>query len=251
MRRGKFPAKTNPYLAYATEPGLLMRWNQRLFGEKNVQVPIADVAGEDIQVLINKYKRGELSPVAEANYNAARKLVDYVKGADGFILTVPASKALIYKDGEQKERESSEVDYDPDVNLARILGDVYHYKKQVVHHDIKGIAVVITKWDLISKDAENMGIDIYTPEGLKHFMNVYFPSTSQVLGWYGLNNVRFFPSYVDLQRNQDGTVKKWNDGAGEKIEIVNRDYYGRPTRRPSYDERSYVNLIEYLKTFAS
>jgi hypothetical protein len=89
-----------------------------------------------------------------------------------------------------------------------------------------------------------MGMDIYTPDGLKEFMDVCFPGTSQILKFYGMEKVRFFPSYVHLQYESDGKIKRWTDDKSPMIKM-------QPRRRPSYSEKSYVDLISYLKSFAT
>jgi len=241
-KAGRFPQKTTAYNTYAAESGLLMRWKGFL-GEKRVQVPICDIAGEDIQVMIERFSKN-IGGIGRAAYSAARNLVDYVKESDGFILTVPASKALGIK-GIQLEKESTDIHFDPDVNLYRILDAVITHKEQSRGKPIKGIAVIITKWDLLRPYAENFGMDIYEPSGrgLTEFMDVCFPATSMILKDYGLENVKFFPSYVELERDSEGKPKTWPEG-DEKILIKGR-------RKPSYDEQTYINLIEWLRGFAN
>jgi hypothetical protein len=241
LRRGRFPEKTLPFQSIAAESGLLLQWDG-VFGSKKIQVPICDIAGEDIQVMIQKYSKTESGPSASA-YSAAMNLINYVRDSDGFILIVPASKALMFAEDKVVERESEDIAFDPDVNLNRILSDVYNHKKQSHGKPIKGIAVVITKWDLVMPYAQNMGMDIYTPSGLKEFMDVCFPGTSQILKFYGMDKIRFFPSYVDLDYNSDGSVKRWED----KTPVIKMNR----RRRPSYSEQSYVDMIGYLKSFAT
>lgn len=250
MRLGKFPEKTKAYETYAAESGLMMGW-ETWRGSKNIQIPICDIAGEDIQVMIQRFSKN-VGNIGAGAFSAAMNLINYVKDSDGFILTVPASKAVGVLD-EQIEKESKDVFFDPDVNLHRILDEIITYKESV-HKRVKGIAVVITKWDELRPYVESQGIDIYdqTGQGIKDFMNVYFPSTSQLLksNSIGMDKVRFFPSYVDLEYNKDGTKKTWKDGSNI-IKIKRRDALGKPIRKPSYPEQQYVNLIEYLRTFAN
>ena len=243
LRSGRFPEKTQAYSPYRAESGLLLRWKGRL-SEKRVQVPICDIAGEDIQIMIERFhKNVGLGPSA---YSAAMKLVNYVKESDGFILTVPASKALGIKGFAEREKESGDIHFDPDVNLHRILSAIMTHKEQSRGTPIKGVAVVITKWDLLRPYAENLGMDIYDPSGagLKEFMDVCFPATSMILKDYELNEkLRFFPSYVELERDRNGKAKTWGPN-NFKISVGAR-------RNPSCDLQSYVNLIEWLRGFAN
>lgn len=244
LREGRFPSKTQAYHIYAMESGLLLREQRRFRREKRIHIPICDIAGEDIQTMIKGYKH--LGSIGQTAYSAAMNLVNYVKDSDGFILTVPASKALGVKGFPNPEKESDKIHFDPDVNLHRILSAILTHKEQSKGRPIKAIAVIITKWDLLRPYAENIGMNIYEPsgQGLKEFMDTCFPATSMILKDYGLDNVQFFPSYVDLEYDLKGQPRRWLDGdQGFKI-VTNK-------RVPSCDLQSYVNLIEYLLTFAT
>ena len=110
---------------------------------------------------------------------------------------------------------------------------------------IKGIAVVITKWDLLQPYARKKSMDIQdeSGQGLENFMNICFPDTSMSLKAYGLQNVRFFPSYFKVMRDRNGLVK-WSDG-GDRIEM-----HPKILRMPKYPEKSYAMLFDFLKSFA-
>lgn len=243
LRRGRFPKKTNPYQPHPPESGLLVSWPGFL-GEKKVQVPLADIAGEDWHQTIRQYR--DLNPLDAATYKANINLINYVREADGYICVVPASRALMFQDDVQLERGSSELEVDPDVNLARILSAVIDYKEQSRGKDIKGIAVIITKWDLIAPYAENWGMDLYDPtgQGLQTFMDICFPATIMELKACGLDKVQFFPSHFQVLKNEDGTVRKWPDGS-DRIDIIQN------RRVPRYSEESYVKLFDWLRGFAS
>jgi len=245
MRSGYFPAKTEAYNKYALEAGLLMS-KQGLFGEKKLQVPICDVAGEDIELgLISQYS-SQRRQEAYASYSQAMTLIRSVKDAEGFIVTVPASKAL-FGERKQLEKESETAFFDPDVNLSRILEGILDYKQTSRGRKIKGLAVVITKWDILQPYAESKGMDIYTSQGLTEFMNVCFPDTTATIKSARLNNVHYFPSYVLIERYDDGTPRLWDKGyfpGTPKIVVNDR-------RIPSYAQQEYVNLVDYLLTFAT
>jgi len=240
LRQGRFPAKTQAYQPFAYESGLLLKW-AGTFRDRKVQIPISDYAGEDLSFMM---RPKSLSTPSPENYGAAMALCNYVLDSDGFILVVPASRALMFHRELQIEPEPSDLALDPDVNLARILGAVVSYKEQSRARKIKGIAVVITKWDLIAPYAMRYGYDISTHQGMEHFMRVCFPATAQALKFYGLDKVQFFPSAVALEYDGDGNKKSWPSG-GYMIETDSR------TRVPKYWEQTYVNLFEYLKSFAT
>jgi hypothetical protein len=244
LRQGHFPAKTPAHSAHAAESGLLLR-HKGFWGEKKIQVPIVDIAGEDIELMIQHYRTG-VSHIGNIAYSLAKNLISYVKESDGYILCVDASKALGIKGYSQP---SSEVQADPDNDLHRILSEIFIHKEQSRGKSIKGIAVVITKWDTIAPYASNWGMDIYDPtgKGLKEFMDICFPNTSMILKDYGFGfgaNIKVFPSYIEVERDSAGTVKRWSMDGKEKIVVKDR-------RMPSCDLQSYMNLIQYLLSFAT
>jgi hypothetical protein len=243
LRRGRFPEKTPPHLTTMPESGLLLTYSG-LIGQKRVHIPFADIAGEDLHQLIGKVR--QFSPLDQRSYQANVALINNVRDADGYILVVPASRALLFQGDMQLEPESPELVLDPDVNLARIFGSVITYKEQSRGKPIKGIAVVVTKWDMIMPYAQQWGMDLYDPsgEGQKRFMDVCFPATSMTLKSCGCNNIEFFPSYFQVLRDDEGHALKWPEG-GDQIEVI------QGARTPRYSEKSYVQLFEWLKQFAA
>lgn len=244
IKQQHFPEKTAAHSRYAMESGLLLRTKGR-WGEKKVQVPIVDVAGEDIELMTAHYRTG-VTNVSNIAYSLAQNLISYVKESDGYILCVDASKALGVKGYSQP---SSVVRADPDNDLHRILSEIFIHKEQSRGKAIKGIAVVITKWDTIAPFASNWGMDIYdhTGKGLKEFMDICFPNTSMILKDYGFGfgaNIKVFPSYIEVERDSNGNVKRWDSDGKEKIVVKDR-------RMPSCDLQSYMNLIQYLLSFAT
>lgn len=242
LRRGRFPRKTDAYERYPIESGLLLIW-RGFFGEKKVQIPICDIAGEDIQQMI-KQSRLRLSNEA---FNANQQLLKYVKDADGFLLCVPASRALMFLDDAQIEAEPSVEDGvgDPDVPVSRILNDIINFKSEHKGKPINAIGVIITKWDLLAPYAVRAGMNLYEEDGIQNFMKTCFPSTSMHLKPYvDKDKVKFFPSHFNVLKDDAGNVKKWGDG-GDRIDVI------QERRVPSYSEQSYVNLFKWLRSFAT
>lgn len=244
LRRGRFPPKTTAYNKYATEAGLLMYWNEALggrlsIGKKQMHIPFCDVAGEDLQAGI----KGNTADINPAAYSQATKLKEYVRESDGLILIAPASKALMFKNDQQLESEE-DMEFDPDVNLARLFGDIIDYRRKH-NRPLKGVAIVITKWDLIKPYADELNMNIETNEGLNEFMNVCFPSTTMKINFLQKTwptQVQFFPSFIDVERDGSGNIKRWDDGS-PKIKVLDR-------RVPSYGGQWIVNLINFLGRFA-
>ena len=253
LRSGRFPQKTVAYDSFATEAGLLLT-QKTLLGSKKIQIPICDVAGEDIQMMIHQYRK-VVGPLGTAAYSAASQLVRYIKESEGFIVAVDASRAVIGRKGEQVQSETDKhIHPDPDVNLVRILNDVFDYKEQI-RKPIKAIAIVITKWDELKPHVEHLGMNIMEPtkHDLTVFMQTYFPSVNQAIQSYRFahpnTNVEYFPTYVEIERDDKGKAKKRVDGTfviKPKESMLISDM-----RKPSYSEETYAELIDWLLGFAS
>jgi len=250
LRRGRFPPKTPANLPSAPEAGLLLYWGG-LFGEKKVQIPFCDISGERVQQVIQKYGEG-MYPTEEA-YDELSMLMRYIYDADGLILVIPASRALIFTDDRKVEAEPTGIAEDPDVNLARILESVFEYKEETGSKKLKAILAIITKWDLLQPYAKSKKMDIQDPtgEGLQNFMDIAFPDTMMSLKAYGLENVRFFPSYfkvkretVEINGKKQVRLAKWSDG-GDRIEM-----HEKILRMPKFPERTYKNMFDCLKNLA-
>lgn len=257
LRIGHFPEKTTPYQTSVIEAGFLLEY-AGFWGTKRLHVPVVDVAGEDITSMI-KHKQ-PYAPSVEA-FNQSLKLVQDVRDADGFLMCLPASRALGHHHDVQLERETGDLPIDPDVNLKRILSAIIDYKEQSHGKPIKAIACVITKWDLIMPYAAKWGMDIQDPsgQGLQNFMNICFPSTSMALKSSHVQNIQFFPSFVQTEVDvQTGKEKTWerhpqtgklDNSAVIKVKPPNEWLtYGRV---PEYSALPYRNLINFLKTFAA
>lgn len=257
LRIGHFPNKTKPYQKSVIEAGFLLEFGG-FWGTRKLHIPIADVAGEDIETMI-KHKEGYAPSVEE--FNRSLKLVQDVRDADGFIMTLPASRVLVHHREVQIDRVTGDLPIDPDVNLKRILSAIIDYKEQSHGKPIKAIACVITKWDLIMPYASKWGMDIQDPTGLglQNFMNICFPATSMALKSSHVENIRFFPSFVQTEIDTEtGKEKTWGKHPQTSktdnspiIKVKPPSQWLEYGRVPEYSAFSYKNMINFLKTFAA
>jgi len=259
LREGHFPKKTDARQPLAQEAGLLMEWERKIggitIGTKSIQLPFIDLAGEDYQMFDSKYTKN-LGPIGNVAHSAVENLKQYVRECEGYIVVVKASRAKgIFPEGGQLETEDDkDLSKDPDVNLVRMLNHVIDYKRQH-RQPIHGIAVVITAWDLLLPYAQKLGIDLFRigQNDIKDFMGTFFPSVSQAIKGSRLQNVRYFPMYVQLEYDAEGNAKKWKDGSKK---ILRKQSFGtqrqqfKDMRKPSYNEQGCIDLIEYLHGFA-
>jgi len=140
----------------------------------------------------------------------------------------------------------------PDVNLARLLSGIYMYKMEDQrsnprYRPIKGIAVFLTKYDAVKNWLETKHMSLETEEGVHAFMSKYFPETYAVLGWYGLENVRFWATGVEIETEENELGKivpkrhPLNPNRGWKIKVDhNRNV-------PVFTEEPFYEFIEWLK----
>jgi hypothetical protein len=244
LQRGRFPAKTRAYNQYAMEPGLMLWWDE-MWSNKSLHIPICDVAGEDLQL----GQKGVTTKPSQAAYSAARVLQEYVRETDGLILVAPASKALLFKDDAQVEREEADIAFDPDVNLARIFGGIIDYKRtHPASKRLIGCLIVITKWDLMEKYAADMGMDVLTEQGRDRFMEVCFPFTKmkiKAMQRVFSTKVKFIPSFVEVERDGQGNIVHWDSETKKQPKIKVGE-----NRIPSYSAGWMADAINFLGQFA-
>jgi len=245
LRSGHFPPKTVPTGQYAYETGLEIV-SKRFFGDKKVHIPLIDVAGEDQQIMLAKYvgPKASRNPV---NYLNAKTLLTYMKSSKGFILTLCAPRVPI--PGLDLDREPEGISNFPDVNISRMLQEVRNYKKG---KSIEAIFVVITKWDILQPYLiEKQGIDLYAPNGIRQFMNVYFPGTTMQLKQLEEKGVvKYYPSHVKLVKDEKGEAEYWGPG-DPKVNVVTKDAEENPCLLPDYSQASYMALFDDLEALAS
>lgn len=244
LQRGRFPTKTRAYSEYALEPGLMLWWDE-LWGNKSIHIPICDVAGEDLQL----GQKGVTMAPGPAAYTAAHRLQEYVRESDGLILVAPASKALLFKNDVQIEREPADIAFDPDVNLARIFGGIIDYKRTHSNSKpLKGCVVMISKWDLVAPYASEMGMDVLTEQGRDRFMEVCFPFTAMKIKAMRRvfdTKVLMVPSFVEVERDGKGNIVYWDPETKRQPKIRIGE-----NRMPSFSMGWMADVINFLGQFA-
>jgi len=240
LQRGHFPPKTKAFNTYAYQYALQMGWGGTL-GKKSTTLNNCDIAGEDL-MMTSQY---QIKKPDDFAFSAATKLVDYVYNSDIFIFIAPASRALLFENDAQVERESEDTAFDPDVNLASMMGEIFR-KRLELKKPIKGIALFITKCDMIDAYVEKQhGWNLYESESDRmQFLNLYFPFSAMKLK--NLTNnmstpLDVFPMFIETKKNVDGSVKRWESGSDAEqpmIDVVNR--------MPKYSAQQCVDAINFL-----
>ncbi len=240
LRLGRFPEKTDPYLVRPPEAGLLIC--DKGWREKKVQVPLCDVGGEvfDAMTLRNM---GSYD-VQERIKNINRRVLDYVRDSQGFVVALSAPDALMFR-----------TDYkalDADVYVYNVLSQVMDYKRQT-GTNIDGIAVWLTKWDEAKDLSQDTGINIYDDQnGLAKFFDNGYPGISMLLKpLVKQGKVRFFRSYFTIKKRDDGvTDEYWDNNPNAKRIDILEDLSAHIQRRPKYCEEDYVSFIRFMGSFA-
>lgn len=234
LRNGYFPIQTP--MGEIFEADFLMRW-ETSFNKLFARVPFCETAGEEINKLIQRFQEGQYD-LTPKDFAHATMIYEYILRANGFIVVAPTTRVQL-RDGKGLEPETA-ITQDPDVNISRLLDCIYKYKRETQAPPIKGIGVLLTKYDAMASFLSEQGMSLTDPVGVQNFMSTYFKETYAVLKWYGLDKVRFFPSWVELERDKEGNVCQ-ND-RGYKIAChANR-------RVPKYSVQSYLDLINWVKT---
>ena len=203
LRDGHFPRKTKAFNSFAAEAGLLNTWEKKIkvlgrekvIWRKQLQVPICDVAGEDLQQTIRQVRaQGALGENAKQN---VRNLISYVRESDVLMVICKATRAKgLFPRGKQLEFEQDrKLSDDPDVNLVRMLEDLINYKENYRSRPLKGLCVIITAWDQLKHSgvADKLGFDLLRKDigqnDLVHFVQACFPAVYAVIKSARVQNV--------------------------------------------------------------
>jgi hypothetical protein len=239
IESGRFPPKTKAYNTYAYQCALNMWWGKNsLWGQKSATFNVCDLAGED-EIVHSQYSYKRPDPTA---YSQAAKLVEYIYRSEIFILAAPASRAPVFDGDESVEKEDSDLAFNPDVNLSDIFDKIVKKRKEN-RQPIKGVALCLTKCDMIDKYVEaKHGWNLYNSEADRQaFINKYFPWTGASIkglkDTWSNTQIAIFPMFIETVKNGDGSQKKWPDGS-PRIDVVDRV--------PKYNAQGNVDLINFI-----
>jgi len=241
--QGKFPPATPPSCIY--EADIEMMWQNAWTGNKGVLLPLVETAGEDMEHIMGPFRRDMYRQFK--NYQQAENLNKIIAKSNAFILVVPVSRVPA-PFPQVVDQEPKSLLRNPDVNIVRILDGIYNYRERTRSKPIEGIAVLLTKYDMVSEWLKAEGMDLFTQEGQYQFLNTYLRQTMGKLKKYGYEKVKFFPVYVKVAKEQqpDGKLRfiKRADDDGFLIETDSR------YNLPLYTKESYHEVIKWVKDIA-
>jgi len=235
--QGMFPEKTPMNRVF--EADFLMRFD-KMIGKQQLRLPFCETAGETMSQLLDRFQKGqyEISPFMQD----ANLIHDYILDTDAIVLIAPVTR------GVGIEAEKGAAIQLPDVNLSRLLTGIYEYKTIDNTRPILGIAVFLTKYDALRKFLETKQMDLNTQEGVHKFMSRHFPQTYNVLGWYGLDNVKFWATGVEIETEKNevtgevqGKLHPMDPQRGYKIKI------DHVRGVPIFTEQPFYEFIDWLK----
>jgi len=246
--QGMFPEKT-PAGERIFEADFLMRFH-KTFGKWEIRLPFCETSGEAMSHILDRFRNGqyEITP----DMKDAGLIHDYILDTDAIALIAPVTRGL------GMEAEKGATVQLPDVNLSRLLSAIYQYKKENPSRPIKGIAVFLTKYDALRTYLETSKMDLQTPDGVHNFMSKYFPQTYDVIGWYGLDNVRFWPTGVQIETERVIDELNTLDPQNPAYKVMPRLHPKNPARgwqikvdskrnMPVFTEQPFYEFIEWLK----
>jgi hypothetical protein len=218
---------------------------KRRFGWKEVNIPIVETAGEDIGQLIQWFGKGlyAFNPENITSY-AARFLYDNVLSADGFILMCPVTRAQTQKGPLGEDKEPDVLPEDPDVNLKRLLQCIVDYKEFAGQRKVEGIAVLLSKYDVLKDRCKGAGMDCFTEEGRTKFMEHYFPQTISTLDYMEINHLIFLPVWIWAIQNEQKRPRNYSTTPGV---LEYRVDVNPVNGRPYYTEEQFFLLIKWLQ----
>jgi len=243
--QGIFPEETPSGLIYEAQIHLKER---KPFRERNALVPVCETAGEDMENLIGPYTESVYKQ--NPDWQSADILNRYICDSHAYIIALPVSEANLpwvpseFLDTKDEPQDRQGHFVDPDLTAKRILSAIFSWKQRNAKTSpaIEGIAILLTKADKIMHFAKGQQMNLTTAEGQQRFLTTYFRQTTSVLKYYGLDKVRFFPVFVEVEkiRGPDGKVMVNMDKDGRKKIALDREH-----NLPLFSKEVYQDLVRW------
>lgn len=227
--------------------GLFTSKKEDVYGYKNIEkkikLPVIETSGEVLGKLIEATKIYDLNKIKAKDKRFQEEVLVNVLRCNGFLITVATDRIV---SGVEKDDEGNIIEgitKFTDVNVAKFINQIKVFKDEIDKNAprIEGIGIIFTKYDEYKYRLMNIGMDLSQKDGQKKFMEIYLPGTYAEIGNIGIDKVEFFPSYIEVERDEEGKPILHEDGSSYKIKI------NKSNRRPIYSKDSYDNLLEWIK----
>jgi hypothetical protein len=246
LRAGHFPPKTGAMKSSTVEPAAILEWKhvkylagkEIVLSKKLANLSVADLAGEDLINLIEQVNRTRnLQQASKVNMDRS---INLVCNASRLVIIITATR-IQGLDGIELEKEPVGIDglsIYSDTNLKRIIQGIVKFKRQNPNSPaLTSVAIVVTKWDglaPIAKQISQITGQPFNPldtkisaESLDKFVYAFYPSTHAAIHSLGLSDIRYFPSFIEVERDSNGTPICWEGTTSPKIkrsEIFDRSH---------------------------
>ncbi len=243
LRAGHFPPKTGLMKQSTVEPAATFEWahvkslagREITLSKRQAKMSIADMAGEDLVNLIERVNRTRtLQQASRINMDRS---INLVCNSSALMLIIKATRAQ----GLDIELEKEPIGIDglsiySDANLTRIVKGVVKFKRENPYSPkLRNLAIVVTAWDGLAPVAKQISqitgqpfdplhVPRDNPEDLRKsadsldkFVYAFYPSTHATIHSLGLSNIRYFPSFFEVERDSKGDPICWDGGNSPKI----------------------------------
>lgn len=235
LRAGHFPPKTGALKASTIQQRITFEWAHTTnfagktftLNRKQSDMPICDLAGEDLCLLIEKVN--QMRTLEQAAQLNANRVINMIVQSSGLMLIIKATRAQGL--GVELEKEPVGIDglsIYGDANMKRMINGVVSFKKKNPDSPpLKGIAVVVTAWDALAPVAEKISLITgkkfdptdtrISQESLDKFLYMCYPSTHAAITSLGLKNIQYFPSFFEVETDSKGEPICWEGTNSPKI----------------------------------
>lgn len=186
----------------------------------------------------------------DPDWQSADLLNRYICDSNAYLVALPVSEANVpwvpneFKDNQDEPIDSIGAFANPDLILKRILSAVFSYKERNKGSTppIEAIGILLTKSDKILHFIKGHSMDLSKPEGQRKFLNTYFRQTVGVLKYFGLEKVRIFPVFVEVEkvRGPDNKVTL-RKVSGKPVIALDRE-----NNLPLFSKETYKGCIRWI-----
>ena len=272
LRAGHFPPKTGLIKQSTIETRVTFEWarvthlgaSEIPLSKRQLDMPICDLAGEDVIQLIEKVNAARtLGDAAQISHNRVAGLIIQ---SSGFLLILKATRAQGLEFELEKEPEDEGLSIYSDANMKRMLDGVVRYKKQnKTCPALSKVGIIVTAWDGLAPVAEQISTITGRPwnpldkdlsqEALDKFMQAFYPSTYAAIKSLHLKNLAYFPSFFEVERDSMGTPICWDGTDSPKIKkpaIFDPSHsWEDNVNTVLYSEYWFFKELEWLQGFAA
>lgn len=214
LRSGEFPEKTQP--GVREEVKFYLKFKKRVGGWNEVTVNSYDISGEEIEKSLENLRTAR-SIQQVVHDLGQRKVLKALLDSEVFIFIVDSMVCdpTGSKEVARKKAES-------DLFLRRLWEAISAYKKKTIRRNLRGLAVLFSKYDEAEAFLPLGPLDFYSIEDVHEpieideekledsgdfaeVMRKYLPSTYNSMR-YGLTNIghlKYFKSYINLREEGD------------------------------------------------